>query len=91
MASTRRADGRNGTDPARAARKAAKTAATAQAPAPKQGYEPEDELDLGASVSPPGAAEVAESLLDIAGELAGAGISATRRLLGDALSPLRRP
>jgi hypothetical protein len=92
MASAHRAkaSGHNGTDPAPAARMAT-GAATTEPPAPKQGYEPEDELDLGASVSPPGAAEVAESLIEIAGELAGAGVSAARRLLSDALSPLRRP
>jgi len=59
-------------------------------PAPKQGYEPEDELELGTSVSPPNAAELAESVADIFIELAEAGLSAAGRLLKDALSPVRR-
>jgi hypothetical protein len=60
-------------------------------PAPRQGYEPEDEVERGATVNPPSSAELAESVADIFGELAGAGLSAAGRLLKDALAPLRRP
>lgn len=58
-------------------------------PTPKQGYEPEDELELGTSVSPPSATELMESMLEIFGELASAGLAAAGRLAKDVLSPLR--
>jgi hypothetical protein len=60
-------------------------------PAPKQGYEPEEELELGKSVSPPSGAELVESVADIIGELANSGLTAGGRLLKDAFSLLRRP
>ncbi len=59
--------------------------------APKQGYEPEEELELGHTVNPPSGAELVESLADIVGELAGTGLTAGGRLLKDAFSILRRP
>jgi cell pole-organizing protein PopZ len=59
--------------------------------APKQGYEPEDEVELGVTVNPPSGAELVESVADIVGELAGAGLTAGGRLLKDAFSLLRRP
>jgi hypothetical protein len=66
-------------------------AKSAEAPAPKQGYEPEEELELGKSVSPPSGAELVESVADIIGELANSGLTAGGRLLKDAFSLLRRP
>jgi len=58
---------------------------------PKQGYEPEEEVELGKTVNPPSGGELVESLADIFGELAGAGMTAGGRLLKDALSIFRRP
>jgi hypothetical protein len=63
----------------------------ADAPAPKQGYEPEEEVELGTTVHPPSGVELVESVADIVGELAGTGLTATGRLLKDAFSILRRP
>ncbi|HEV3095266.1 MAG TPA: hypothetical protein VGY30_12250 [Solirubrobacteraceae bacterium] len=59
--------------------------------APKQGYEPEEEVELGNTVHPPSGGELIESLADIVGELVGAGAGAGGRLLKDALSIFRRP
>ncbi|MGC2374402.1 MAG: hypothetical protein WA484_11065, partial [Solirubrobacteraceae bacterium] len=69
----------------------AKPAKLAEPPAPKQGYEPEEEVELGATVNPPSGAEVVESVADIVGELASSGLAAGGRLLKDAFSLLRRP
>lgn len=82
-----------------AAKKAASTkrrtakpiAKPVERPAPKQGYEPEEELELGKSVSPPSGAELVESVADIIGELANSGLTAGGRLLKDVFSLLRRP
>jgi outer membrane biosynthesis protein TonB len=63
----------------------------AEPPAPKQGYEPEEEVELGATVHPPSGAELVESVADIVGELAGSSFAAGGRLLKDAFSLLRRP
>jgi hypothetical protein len=63
----------------------------AEPPAPKQGYEPEDEVELGTTVNPPSGAELVESVADIVGELANSGLAAGGRLLKDAFSLLRRP
>jgi hypothetical protein len=60
-------------------------------PAPKQGYEPEEEFELGATVNPPNGVELVESVADIVGELANSGLVAGGRLLKDAFSLLRRP
>jgi hypothetical protein len=60
-------------------------------PAPKQGYEPEEELELGKTVNPPSGTELVESVADIIGELANSGLTAGGRLLKDAFSLLRRP
>lgn len=60
-------------------------------PVPKQGYEPEEELELGKSVNPPSGTELVESVADIIGELANSGLTAGGRLLKDAFSLLRRP
>jgi hypothetical protein len=60
-------------------------------PAPKQGYEPEEELELGKTVNPPSGVELVESVADIIGELANSGVTAGGRLLKDAFSLLRRP
>jgi hypothetical protein len=59
-------------------------------PAPKQGYEPEEEFELGTTVDPPSGTELAESLADIVSELASSGLAAGGRLLKDAFSVLRR-
>jgi hypothetical protein len=59
--------------------------------APKQGYEPEEEVELGNTVHPPSGGELMESVADIFGELAGLGANAGGRLLKDALSIFRRP
>jgi hypothetical protein len=59
-------------------------------PAPKQGYEPEEEVELGATVHPPSGAELIESVADIVGELAGSSLAAGGHLLKDAFSLLRR-
>jgi hypothetical protein len=73
-------------------RGAAKSSAKpAEQPAPKQGYEPEEELELGKSVNPPSGTELVESMVDIFGELANSGLTAGGRLLKDAFSLLRRP
>jgi len=59
-------------------------------PAPKQGYEPEEEFELGSTVNPPSGVELAGSVADIVGELANSGLAAGGRLLKDAFSLLRR-
>jgi hypothetical protein len=70
---------------------ATRTRARNEPRAPKQGYEPEDEVELGVTVNPPSGTELVESVADIVGELAGAGLTAGGRLLKDAFSLLRRP
>jgi hypothetical protein len=60
-------------------------------PAPRQGYEAEDEVELGNTVNPPSGVELLESIGDIVGELAGSSLTAGGRLLKDAFSILRRP
>lgn len=63
----------------------------AEAPAPKQGYEPEEEVELGKTVNPPSGVELVESVADIFGELANSSLAAGGRILKDAFSLLRRP
>jgi hypothetical protein len=63
----------------------------AEPPAPRQGYEPEEEVELGTTVNPPSSVELVESVADIAVELANSGLAAGGRLLKDAFSLLRRP
>jgi hypothetical protein len=78
--------------PTRAAKRTAKIPAKpVDPPVPKQGYEPEEEVALGATVHPPSGVELVESVADIVGELAGSSLAAGGRLLKDALSLLRRP
>jgi hypothetical protein len=60
-------------------------------PVPRQGYEPEEELELGNTVNPPSGVELLESLADIVSELAGSSLTAGGRMLKDALSILHRP
>jgi hypothetical protein len=72
-------------------RTAKPVAKPAEPPVPKQGYEPEEEIELGATVNPPSGAELVESVADIVGELANSGLAAGGRLLKDAFSLLRRP
>ncbi|HXQ00913.1 MAG TPA: hypothetical protein VN845_12730 [Solirubrobacteraceae bacterium] len=76
---------------ATAKRRAKPIAKPPEPPAPKQGYEPEEEVELGATVHPPSGAELVESVADILGELAGSSFAAGGRLLKDAMSLLRRP
>jgi hypothetical protein len=59
--------------------------------APNQGYEPEEEVELGNTVNPPSGVELVESVADIVGELANSGLAAGGRILKDAFSLLRRP
>jgi hypothetical protein len=66
------------------------SAKPAEPPVPKQGYEPEDELELGKTVQPPSGVELAEWVADIVGELASSSLAAGGRLLKDAFSLLRR-
>jgi hypothetical protein len=63
----------------------------AEPPAPKQGYEPEEEVELGKTVNPPNGVELVESVADIFGELASSSLAAGGRILKDAFSLLRRP
>ena len=63
----------------------------AEPPAPKQGYEPEEEVELGKTVTPPSGVELVESVADIFGELANSSLAAGGRILKDAFSLLRRP
>ncbi len=63
----------------------------AEAPAPKQGYEPEEDVELGKTVNPPSGVELVESVADIFGELANSSLAAGGRILKDAFSLLRRP
>ncbi len=60
-------------------------------PVPKQGYEPEEEVELGTTVDPPSGVELIESLADIFGELASASAGGGARLFKEALSIFRRP
>jgi hypothetical protein len=60
-------------------------------PVPKQGYEPEEEVELGKTVNPPSGVELVESVADIFGELANSSLAAGGRILKDAFSLLRRP
>lgn len=71
---------------------AARTASsrTERPKAPKQGYEPEEEVELGRTVNPPSPTEVAESVADILVELASAGLKTGGRVLRDVFAPLRR-
>lgn len=67
-----------------------KAAAQAEPRAPSQGYEPEEEVELGNTVHPPSGGELIESIAVIFGELAGASAGAGGRLLKDVLSIFRR-
>lgn len=84
-ASTRKATATNASRPTKK-----RPAPRDEPPAPKQGYEPEDDLELGRGVNPPSGIELVGSVADILIELAGAGLKAGRRALKDALSPLSR-
>lgn len=74
----------------RAAKPIAKPAEPPGGRAPNQGYEPEEEVEVGKTVNPPSGVELVESVADIVGELANSGIAAGGKLLKDALSLLRR-
>jgi hypothetical protein len=57
-------------------------------PVPPQGFETEDEIELGTPVHPPSRPEVAGALAELVGELAQTGITRGGRLLRDALGRL---
>lgn len=59
--------------------------------APNQGYEPEEEVELGKTINPPSGVDLVESVADIFGELANSSVAAGGRILKDAFSLLRRP
>jgi hypothetical protein len=77
--------------PASTKRAAKSSAKPPEPPTPKQGYEPEEEVELGNTVNPPSGVELVESVADIVGELANSGIAAGGRVLKDVFSLLRRP
>ncbi len=58
--------------------------------APRQGFEA-DGAGASGPVQPPGAGELVASAAEMVGDLAKAGLSASERLLRDALSRLPRP
>jgi hypothetical protein len=88
----KRSAGKQNATPVASKKRAAKPSPKpAEPPAPKQGYEPEEEVELGSTVHPPSGAELVESVADIVGELANSGLAAGGRLLKDAFSLLRRP
>lgn len=72
---------------ARSAPKRPATSRPDREPVPRQGFECDGESARG-PVQPPGGAELLTSALEIAGELAKAGISTGERLLRDAISRL---
>ncbi len=79
------------TKPTPPSKRPAKPAEPPGGRAPKQGYEPEEEVELGKTVNPPSGLELVESVADIMGELANSGLAAGGKLLKDAFSLLRRP
>lgn len=87
--SRRPTTGARGGSPKRQSRP--KTTKPSEPPVPRQGYEPEEELELGNTVNPPSGVELLESLTDIVSELAGSSLTAGGRILKDAFSILRRP
>lgn len=76
--------------PSKAKTKIVSAKKPAEPPAPKQGYEPEEEVELGKTVNPPSGVELVESVADIFGELANSSLAAGGRILKDAFSLLRR-
>jgi hypothetical protein len=84
---TKAADGgEDGPGPRRPSRRTAPKRKREPPRAPRQGFEADSEADLNKPVAPPGAIELAESLVEVVGELAQSGT----RLLKDALSRLPR-
>jgi hypothetical protein len=79
--------GPKGARRAKATRGAASARTAAAAPAPRQGFECEGERP-SRTVHPPGGAELVASVGEIVGELTKAGLSASERLIRDALSRL---
>jgi len=55
---------------------------------PRQGFEAEEAIEPGRSVQPPSGAELATSMLELAGELAQTGLAVGGRILRDALTRL---
>jgi hypothetical protein len=53
---------------------------------PRQGFEIEAEIEPGRSLQPPSGTELATSVAELFGELAQTGLSASGRLLKDALA-----
>lgn len=65
-----------------------RTPRPAEPPVPRQGFEAEEEIELGRSVQPPSGTELAVSVAELFGELAQVGLSTGERLLKDALTRL---
>ncbi len=57
-------------------------------PVPRQGFESEETIEMGRPVQPPSSSELAASMVELVGELAQTGLSASGRLLRDALTRL---
>ena len=60
----------------------------AEPPVPPQGFEAEEQIELGRSVQPPNGSELAVSLAELVGELAQTSLATGGRLLSDALKRL---
>jgi hypothetical protein len=73
------------TPPARTAKPRPKPPKPAEPPVPRQGFEAEEAIEAGRSVQPPSGAELAASIVELVGELAQTGLSASGRVLRDAL------
>jgi hypothetical protein len=58
---------------------------------PRQGFEAESELDMGAAVHPPSGLDMAGSAVGLLGDLAQSGVARSGRLLRGALSRLPKP
>jgi hypothetical protein len=55
---------------------------------PRQGFESEETIEMGRPVQPPSSSELAVSMVELVGELAQTGLSASGRVLRDALTRL---
>ncbi|HTY95992.1 MAG TPA: hypothetical protein VMB91_03055 [Solirubrobacteraceae bacterium] len=75
--------------PPKAATPKAATAKTAADSAPRQGFESEPSRSSTGPVQPPGGAELVAGAVEIVGEVARAGVSASERVLKDLFSRLR--
>jgi hypothetical protein len=76
------------TPPERTAKPQVKPRKPAEPPVPRQGFEPEEAIEMGRPVQPPSSSEMAASMVELVGELAQTGLSAGGRVLRDALTRL---